>query len=112
MNQDQNFTKPGIGMPPDLSKPHVVINGRNTTSKQILMDGATEGHVLVKNKNNTLPLKSPRLLSLFGYSAKAPDQNNYVNPYSPWILGEESGNGGGIFNGVAGTGMFSSISLN
>jgi len=32
---------------------------------------AFEGHVLVKTVNNTLPLKAPKFLSLFGYDAYA-----------------------------------------
>lgn len=47
--------------------------GTNNSYKKTLFDGAVEGHVLVKNQKNALPLKSPKLISLFGYSAKAPD---------------------------------------
>lgn len=35
-----------------------------------------EGHVLVKNVKNALPLDAPNFLSLFGYDAIAPGRNN------------------------------------
>ncbi|KAI0390348.1 glycoside hydrolase family 3 protein [Xylariaceae sp. FL0594] len=73
MGQDQSFESPGIGMPGDLTKPHQKVLGKSPNSRAILFQGAVEGHVLVKNKNNALPLQSPQLVSLFGYSAKAPD---------------------------------------
>ncbi|KAF4415871.1 beta-glucosidase M [Fusarium acutatum] len=37
-----------------------------------------EGHVLVKNVNQALPLKAPKMLTIYGYSAKNPDQNGYA----------------------------------
>jgi beta-glucosidase len=71
--QDAGFPSPGIGMAANLNAPHAVIGDTNNTYKQVLFNGAVEGHVLLKNTNNALPLKSPKLISLFGYSAKAPD---------------------------------------
>lgn len=50
-----------------------VVDARDPEARQTLLDGAIEGHVLVKNTKNTLPLKAPRQLSIFGYSAKSPD---------------------------------------
>lgn len=73
MGQDTNFPTPGIGMPPSLTDQHLIVDGRNKSIQQVLLDGAVEGHVLVKNVRGTLPLKSPRMLSIFGYSAKSPD---------------------------------------
>lgn len=68
---------PGFGIPSDLSEPHEKVIGWNASYKTVIYQGAVEGHVLVKNTNNALPLKSPQLLSLFGYSVKAPDVFNY-----------------------------------
>ncbi|ORY67003.1 glycoside hydrolase family 3 protein [Pseudomassariella vexata] len=72
--QDDAFPEPGVGMPSELSSPHEVVIGTNSSYKRVLFDGAVEGHVLLKNKDNALPLKTPRIVSLFGYSAKAPDR--------------------------------------
>ncbi|KAL8410092.1 hypothetical protein RB594_008253 [Gaeumannomyces avenae] len=91
MGQDQNFPPPGIGMPADVSKPHTIVDGRNSSDKPTLLDGAVEGHVLVKNARNALPLRKPRMISIFGYSAKAPDTNNYAAGNMPsWIWGGQS----------------------
>jgi beta-glucosidase len=73
MKQDENFPDPGIGMPGSVTLPHTVIDARNASARPVILDGAIEGHVLVKNINGTLPLKAPKLMSIFGYSAKAPD---------------------------------------
>ena len=59
-------------MPLDYAAPHTPVYARDPASKSFLLDGAIEGHVLVKNLNNSLPLKSPKLLSIFGYDAVAP----------------------------------------
>jgi len=80
MKQDTLIPKPGIGMPADLSVPHERVIGTNASFADVLFQGAVEGHVLVKNDNNALPLKNPKLLSIFGYSAKAPDAFNYGMP--------------------------------
>ncbi|KAI1211555.1 glycoside hydrolase family 3 protein [Annulohypoxylon truncatum] len=92
LGQDQGFPDPGIGMPADLSKPHDIVDARNISSQKILLDGAIEGHVLLKNRNNTLPLKKPKILSIFGYSAKNPDQWNYKpnGGVAAWTFGGES----------------------
>jgi beta-glucosidase len=89
MKQDIDFPMPGVGMPASVTSPHQVIDARNVSAQPVLLNGAIEGHVLVKNINNALPLKKPRMISIFGYSAKAPDQ---VNPggggvADPWIFG-------------------------
>ncbi|KAH6697136.1 beta-glucosidase [Plectosphaerella plurivora] len=76
LGQDEAFPDPGVGMAKDLREPHDVVDARNASSRQVLLNGAVEGHVLVKNTRNALPLKKPRLLSIFGYSAKAPDVFN------------------------------------
>jgi beta-glucosidase len=92
MGQDQDFPEPGIGMPADLTKPHTIIDARNISFKQALLDGAIEGHVLVKNTKSSLPLRKPKMLSLYGYSARNPDQWNYnaTGGVSAWMFGGES----------------------
>ncbi|KAI0376943.1 glycoside hydrolase family 3 protein [Hypomontagnella monticulosa] len=94
MGQDEGFLTPGIGMPAVLTLPHEKIDARNISEKPTLFDGAVEGHVLVKNVNNTLPLSKPGSLFLAGYSAKAPDQNgpSDADPLVKylWPLGLES----------------------
>ncbi|ORY68807.1 glycoside hydrolase family 3 protein [Pseudomassariella vexata] len=92
MKQDQDFPDPGVGMPSDLTKPHRIVDARDVSSKRILLDGAAEGHVLVKNINNALPLNKPRMLSLYGYSARNPEQWNYNSSggVPAWTFGGES----------------------
>ncbi|KAH6667482.1 putative beta-glucosidase [Halenospora varia] len=92
MGQDKNYPAPGVGMPLDLFAPHTIVDARNASAKSIILQGAIEGHVLVKNVNNALPLKSPKILSLFGYDAKNPDVNSPSSGLSSWSLGWESGN--------------------
>lgn len=87
MGQDSGYPTLGIGIPHSLTAPHQAVIARNPSSKSILLNGAIEGHVLVKNVNSALPLKSPKLLSLFGYSAHAPAQNDVGNL---WTSGDES----------------------
>jgi beta-glucosidase len=76
----------------DLTGPHEVIDARNSSSRSTLFDGAVEGHVLVKNIRNALPLQSPKMLSVFGYSAKNPDKTNPSGGLSPWLFGADSFN--------------------
>ncbi|KAJ3570985.1 hypothetical protein NPX13_g5542 [Xylaria arbuscula] len=92
MKQDEGFPEPGIGIAPDLTKPHQIVDARNTSSRKILLDGAIEGHVLLKNINSALPLKQPKMLSIFGYSARSPDQWNYQSNtgVGAWTFGGES----------------------
>ncbi|KAM0347331.1 hypothetical protein ACHAPU_004850 [Fusarium lateritium] len=96
LNQDQDFPTPGYGLAANLWEPHPIVDARNASSKPTLWDGAVEGHVLVKNTNNTLPLKSDlKLVSLFGYSLKAPDKNTPEPAqamFAPWAIGVQSGN--------------------
>ncbi|KAJ5245992.1 hypothetical protein N7468_000975 [Penicillium chermesinum] len=81
---------PGIGMPFDISGPHEFVSALTNEAKPTLWAGALEGHVLVKN-DGALPLKCPKLISVFGYDAIAPPQfipNNAVAS-DPWELGFE-----------------------
>ncbi|TVY84124.1 putative beta-glucosidase M [Lachnellula suecica] len=84
MGQDQGFPAGGIGMPADLTVPHEAVDARDPASKTILLNGALEGHVLVKNTNKTLPFNKPKVLSIFGYDAQAPPD---LNPTPPGVLG-------------------------
>lgn len=86
MGQDgEDWSNPGHGMPADLSKPHTKVVAWNASFKDTVYRGALEGHVLVKNEG-ALPLKSPQLISIFGYSAKTPDSYNY-GAYG-WTFGQ------------------------
>lgn len=80
-------------MPLDYTAPHTPVYARDPASKTFLLDGAIEGHVLVKNVNNILPLKSPKLLSIFGYDAVAPPDMDIAAPanlLAPFTYGFES----------------------
>lgn len=83
--QDKDFPAPGVGIPANLAAPHERVIAKAPDSKQVLLQGAIEGHVLVKNTDNALPLKEPKLISLFGYSARSFDQ------YNPGAAGWNSG---------------------
>ncbi|KAJ5128042.1 hypothetical protein N7448_008821 [Penicillium atrosanguineum] len=92
MGQDESsYPAPGVGITHNISMPHDIVNALTADAKPVLFDGAVEGHVLVKNLDNALPLQSPRLISVFGYDAVAPPQ--YI-PNSklfrdPWEIGLE-----------------------
>lgn len=106
LGQDQGFPSPGIGLPANLLAPHTIVDARNASFKQTLLDGAIEGHVLVKNTNNALPLSRPRLLSLYGYSATQPGQYNVEPPGSSWTFGAESADPFAVTQGFAGNTSF------
>jgi len=94
MGQDVGFPARGIGMPSIFYTPHPPVYARDPSSKQFLIDGALEGHVLVKNVNNALPLKKPKLLSVYGYDAPSPLEMNVggLNDLigGTWVYGYES----------------------
>lgn len=91
LGQDEGFPTPGIGLPQNLLSPHTIVDARNTTFKQTLLDGAIEGHVLAKNTNNALPLSKPKMLSVYGYSATQPGQYNVEPPGGTvWTYGAEA----------------------
>lgn len=75
------WQNPGFGMPINLTLPHEFVNARDPASKSNIFQTAVEGHVLVKNVNNALPLKAPKFLSLFGYDGIAP--SSYTPDNSP-----------------------------
>lgn len=59
----------GGRMPANLLLSHNYTDAKDPASKSSLLQQAIEGHVLVKNTKNALPLKQPKVLSLFGYDA-------------------------------------------
>ncbi|OAA59990.1 Glycoside hydrolase, family 3 [Cordyceps fumosorosea ARSEF 2679] len=69
---DPSFPAPGIGMPGNLTAPHRVVEARDPADMPVILQGAVESHVLVKNDRDTLPLKAPKVVSVFGYSANTP----------------------------------------
>ncbi|KAL2782981.1 glycosyl hydrolase family 3 N terminal domain-containing protein [Aspergillus keveii] len=73
---------PGAFVPKDLSEPHRIIEARDPAAAPTLLQGAIEGHVLVKNANNSLPLKKPKILSLFGYDGPAQTISSPTPAYS------------------------------
>lgn len=76
---------PGFGIPTSLLTPHEFVDARDPASKSTIFQSAVEGHVLVKNVNGTLPLRAPKVLSLFGYDAVAPLQNDWPpSGYGKW----------------------------
>ena len=91
-NEDSStLPDPGFGMPFAVLAPSKRVNARNSSSSSTIFQAAVEGHVLVKNVNNSLPLKCPQLLSLFGYDAiVAPQSNPSSFPLSRWSEGYES----------------------
>lgn len=90
-NQNTGFPSPGIGMPADLFAPHDVVDARNPASRAGLLQAAIEGHVLVKNINNALPLRNPKLLSVYGYDAVNPRNNNPpLGTLDSWYIGLQS----------------------
>ncbi|OJJ54624.1 hypothetical protein ASPSYDRAFT_81595 [Aspergillus sydowii CBS 593.65] len=72
LDQDTAFSNPGIGMPKSPSDPHQAVIATSQEAKPVLLQSAIESHVLVKNTNGALPLKSPNLISVFGYDVHGP----------------------------------------
>lgn len=64
-----SFPTLGSGMPPNLILPHNYTEAKDPAARPSLLQQAIEGHVLVKNIHNALPLKSPSVMSVFGYDA-------------------------------------------
>ncbi|EON66750.1 hypothetical protein W97_05996 [Coniosporium apollinis CBS 100218] len=105
-NQDApDHPYPGIGLAPNLLLPHRIVDARDPSARPVILQGAIEGHVLVKNTNNTLPLRSPKLLSLYGYDAKSPDFNTPGPGFNPWSFGLQSHNVNSVICGFFGRGV-------
>lgn len=75
VGQDKDFPTPGVGMK-NLTEPHEPIDARDIRSKPVLMEGALAGHVLVKNEKQALPLREPKMVSVYGYDATVPATKN------------------------------------
>lgn len=86
-----SIPNPSFGDPPttDWSLPHKHTQAMNASSRNTVFEGAVEGHVLVKNADNALPLKKSLVLSLFGYDALPPA---VVDPVASlkWKFGYET----------------------
>ncbi|KAL4898937.1 putative beta-glucosidase M [Aspergillus multicolor] len=82
LDQDTVFPNPGVGMPSSPDAPHEAVIATSEEAKPILLQAAIESHVLVKNTNNALPLKSPKLISVFGYDAYAPLKYDLSNNFN------------------------------
>lgn len=81
----------GIGMArlPNESHPIVDAVDHSQTARDVLLQGAIESHVLVKN-TGILPLTEPKLLNLYGYSATAANTNNPSAGIGTWSFGASS----------------------
>ncbi|KAI6383112.1 hypothetical protein MCOR25_000300 [Pyricularia grisea] len=105
LGHDKGFPTPGIGLPADINQPHQVVDARNSSDKGTIFDGAVEGHVLVKNIRNALPLTKPKMLTIYGYSAKKADKTNFEPGLFPqWVWGPESMNYDDIKTGMLNAG--------
>lgn len=87
-----NLSLPGAGLPADMLSAHKeqTVSGMVASSKSAIFQGAVESHVLVKNVNSTLPLKSPSILSLYGYDGPAPARMYPRGSTSKYMFGYES----------------------
>ncbi|KUL85045.1 hypothetical protein ZTR_07775 [Talaromyces verruculosus] len=72
LDQDSVFPNPGVGMASSASAAHQAVIATSQEAKPVLLQVAIESHVLLKNTKNALPLKSPKLISVFGYDAYGP----------------------------------------
>lgn len=81
LGQDVGFPEKGV-YPYNIQ--HEIIDVRDERAALIREIGAA-GHVLVKNVNSTLPLRSPRFLSIYGYDAEI--------KAAPWVNPSRYGGG-------------------
>ncbi|KAG6304143.1 hypothetical protein E4U09_000052 [Claviceps aff. purpurea] len=90
VGQDKRFpSPPGIGMPKPVTGSHLVVEGRDLADRRTILQGAIEGHVLAKNERNTLPLRNPKTVSIFGYSANTAPKWSAAEDTPPgsWSMG-------------------------
>ncbi|KAF2752755.1 hypothetical protein EJ05DRAFT_471102 [Pseudovirgaria hyperparasitica] len=74
---DQVSSPPnGYGLVKDYTVDHELVDARDPSKKQSRLQQAIESHVLVKNTNYALPLRSPKILSLFGYDGTVQPTSN------------------------------------
>jgi len=74
-HQDNSDTPVAVGFTSKYLQPYRVVDARDSNDAGTLLQGAIEGHVLVENTNETLPLQNPQIMSVFGYDARPPDGN-------------------------------------
>lgn len=86
-----NF-EPGPDLAADASRKEQVISAIDPLSRKNIFQGAVEGIVLVKNDNKTLPLKKPKILTLYGYDAHEALRNIPEGPNTKYSLGYQSVN--------------------
>lgn len=95
LGQDEGYPETGIGMPLDFTSHKSVILD-DPDSREVVLQSAIECHVLIKNINKSLPLRKPKLLSIFGYDAPAPRATNIPiretndTQTNGWIFGTAS----------------------
>ncbi|TGO07237.1 hypothetical protein BTUL_0306g00100 [Botrytis tulipae] len=89
LKQQSRILQCDIGMVRMELAPHLATASRVIFSNLILFESAVQAHVLMKNVDSALPLRSSKLFSLFGYDAKAPDHNNSGPGYSSGTYGFE-----------------------
>jgi beta-glucosidase len=87
-SQTENAERPGSGIPASLTQAHEFVDARSPDSKPIIFQSAVEGHVLVKNVGNALPLAKPKFISIFGYDAAGQLMNTAeVAGFNLWKMG-------------------------
>ncbi|KAJ5771043.1 uncharacterized protein N7511_003094 [Penicillium nucicola] len=90
LGQDSSFPEPGVGMPYSVAGAHKRVEARDPAARPVILQGAVEGHVLVKN-NRALPLRKPQVVSVFGYSAGSYKASvPAFGGESSWSLGYQS----------------------
>lgn len=88
-----DLPKFGVGLPADITLPHKYVDARDPAAKASLLQQAIEGHVLVKNTRDALPLRAPKMLSIFGYDATSSwasnpaDEGNVAGAPNFWTQG-------------------------
>lgn len=112
LGQDEGYPETGIGMPLDFTN-HKPVRVDDHGSRDVVLQAAIEGHVLVKNVNKTLPLQKPGMLSIFGYDAPAPRtmntpaNNTNDTQNNGWIFGTASNPGLGPYGQILQGGLMS-----
>jgi beta-glucosidase len=84
--------EPGVGLPLDTASPRQIITAVNSAAQPNILQSAIEGIVLVKNRDNALPLRKPKMLALYGYDGQAPSKNHPAGPNTKYDLGFSSVN--------------------
>ncbi|OAA35972.1 glycoside hydrolase family 3 protein [Cordyceps fumosorosea ARSEF 2679] len=105
VHQDKDFPTPGIGMPVDVLQNHTAVDARDPAATAVLLQGAVEGHVLVKNDKQTLPFnQSLQKLSIFGYSANTPPlaYPTEGDTLATWLFGQAPIWGVDVYSSVIG----------